>query len=121
MWVARDKDGTLRLFIKVKPCRNCDCAENEHRWITDEDMTYECILEQYMFPELTWEDDPVEVNLHEYGKNNDNTYLRMCDQINHLWSMNKLLSDELTKKTENNITLMSRLNKVYKALNGELD
>lgn len=59
-WVARDEDGQLCIFYKGKPHRGgCNrwwysgyCAEGD--WM--------CI-DNKMFPELTWEDEPIEVEL----------------------------------------------------------
>ena len=53
MFVARDKKGILFLF-KIKPVRMGDT------WSWDE---YSYVLDSDMFPDLTWEDEPLEVNL----------------------------------------------------------
>lgn len=64
MWIARDKDGELYLFTFVKPVRIEE--DNENYWIKDEycgDLA-DCIrLDDKLFPDLKWEDEPVEVNL----------------------------------------------------------
>lgn len=63
MWIARDKDGTIRLF-KSKPYRNTkwwDC-ENEY-WHSD-DLTYIEIPSDWdIFTNITWVDNPIEVEL----------------------------------------------------------
>ena len=84
MWVARDPDGTLVLF-KNKPSRCTLVATNTNKsskrygkvttqefW--DEDKVFDGYDKWYypgdyfeidssLFPELTWEDEPVEVFL----------------------------------------------------------
>lgn len=59
-WVARDEDGQLCIFYGDKPLRGgCNrwwhpehCPEGD--WMTIDDK---------MFPNLTWEDKPIEVEL----------------------------------------------------------
>lgn len=68
MWVAKDKDGTLKCFTLVKPWRDYDCKEHEQCWITDENTNTECILPADLFPQfkdLTWEHEPIEVQLFQ--------------------------------------------------------
>ena len=68
MWVARDKNGTLRGFTTVKPWRDYDCEENEQKWITDEDPDTECVLPSELYPQfnsLTWEDEPIVIELFD--------------------------------------------------------
>ena len=55
MWIARDKDGELTLFSN-KPHRYTEV------WWNDE-FNDTMILNQNMFPNLTWEDEPIEVEL----------------------------------------------------------
>ena len=62
MYIARNKkDGTLRLF-KTKPIR----IDEEGRWVKD--GYYGCyidsnILEDDWFDDLTWDDEPIEVEI----------------------------------------------------------
>ena len=62
-WVARDRNGALH-FHKDKPHREYDCA-----WYTDwkrhpEPEIFHLRLPKQMdFPELKWEDEPIEVEL----------------------------------------------------------
>jgi hypothetical protein len=63
MWVARDFDRCLWLFLKEKPFR----AE-PMGWVTD--LHWTCsgddsgiYLDKTLFPYLTWEDEPLEVTL----------------------------------------------------------
>lgn len=71
MWVARDKDGTLNLYIsKDPPFRmnreydpNLDDRDYTGCWIGP---NYRCKivqLNEYLFSSLKWEDEPVEVDL----------------------------------------------------------
>ena len=56
VWVARDSDGCLTL-CKVKPQR----WEGDF-WIGEGGAEY-FPLDSQIFPELTWEDEPIEVEL----------------------------------------------------------
>ena len=62
MWIARNKkDGTLRLF-KTKPGRIVE----EGCWVKYEhcdDLACGIRLDDNLFPQLTWEDEPMEVGL----------------------------------------------------------
>lgn len=65
MWVARDKDGTLNLYL-VKPVRDVE----EEIWHTD-DWEYpesEFLPIYDIFPDLKWEDDPIEVELTKVNR-----------------------------------------------------
>ena len=60
MWVARDKDGKLHLF-NIKPYKNlleCD----SFKWYPDI-RAVKFKIDSSLFPDLTWEDEPLEVNL----------------------------------------------------------
>lgn len=56
-YIARDKDGTLKLFLGVRPTRD---LEWEERWISEDPY---CILPSDLYPELTWENEPIEVDI----------------------------------------------------------
>ena len=83
MWVARDKDGRLKLFPD-KPVRNesfedDDCNERVNKWMRDAEKFlpvhyashdslynphYQIMrLDESLFPELTWDDEPMEVTI----------------------------------------------------------
>lgn len=49
MWIARDKDGRLRLFYGLEPIKG------ETSWIDTEGQNME--LPYYILPEIKWEDD----------------------------------------------------------------
>lgn len=55
-WVAREKRGGLFLY-KTKPILDCDFGI----WFTNSD----CMgtISKDLFPELKWQDDPIEVEL----------------------------------------------------------
>ena len=59
MWVARDKDGRLFLFY-TKPVR----CSNMSWDVPDTDVIEPMILlDKSLFPNLTWDDESVEVEL----------------------------------------------------------
>jgi len=63
MFVARDKDNELRVYTK-KPIR----WKEYNIWYVPEDddgypQDYELKIDQSLFPELTWKDEPIEVDL----------------------------------------------------------
>ena len=62
MWITRDKDGKLYLFTFVKPVRR----DEEGCWVKDEhccDLADSIRLDDNLFPQLTWDDEPMEVGL----------------------------------------------------------
>jgi len=83
MWIARDKDGTLSFFV-LKPVRYGD------NWIESDsspNMQDSCTLPKSMFPELTWEDDAMQVDLVPKSKVD-------------LKTLDKLLDDALAKESK---------------------
>lgn len=64
MWIARDKDGQLTLFSN-KPHRCKEVGWNNESWdvVSMDEFTDTMILNSNMFPDLTWEDEPIEVEL----------------------------------------------------------
>jgi len=63
MYVARDEMGTLFLYDK-KPVRvKRSLPESQFDW-GDYWASNDCIeLDEHLFPELTWEQEPIEVEL----------------------------------------------------------
>ena len=64
MWIARDKDKKLYLFT-TKPRRVSEWGE---WWSVDSPQNYNCSelcegLSEGLFPDLRWEDEPIEVDL----------------------------------------------------------
>lgn len=55
MWVARDKDGTLCCYFYERPKRLTN-------WWLDSFERY-IIMDKEKFPDLKWEDEPIEVEL----------------------------------------------------------
>ena len=65
MWVARDKDGQLTLYSD-KPHRCMEVGWNNESWdivSVDNPFTDMMVLNSNMFSDLTWEDEPIEVEL----------------------------------------------------------
>ena len=65
MWIAREKDGHLFLILN-KPfieCERYDFSEDDYWWSTgdSDDDGYE--LPDNLFPEVTFENSPMEVDL----------------------------------------------------------
>lgn len=58
MWLARDKDNTLTLF-QSKPER---VDFGDLFYCKDEDRVMD--LDENLYPEVTWENSPIEVELH---------------------------------------------------------
>ena len=58
LWVARERSGGLFLY-KTKPILDCDFGI----WFSDLD----CMgtISKNLFPDLTWEDEPIEVELRQ--------------------------------------------------------
>ena len=56
MWVARDEDGSLWLF-QTKPVRNFD------NWNTEDFVSDFMKIDPTLFPDLKFEDEPIEVEL----------------------------------------------------------
>ncbi len=56
LWIARNTDNTLVLF-QSKPILGSDFIWEE---LLNEDCMY---IEEYLFPEVTWENSPQEVEL----------------------------------------------------------
>ena len=60
MWIARDKDGTLRLFDTTP-------VKHEEGYWTSPRGYYDIELNSSLFPEVTWENSPKKVELVEEG------------------------------------------------------
>ena len=54
-WMARDKDGNLFAY-KDKPTR----GDNRKEWFAEKFLSS---MENSFFPDLTWEDEPIKVEL----------------------------------------------------------
>ena len=72
MWIARNKDGRLFLFTFVKPVRR----DEEGCWVKDEHCSDLKLggsirLDDNLFPQLTWEDEPMEVGLFPISADKD--------------------------------------------------
>lgn len=58
MWVARDKDGELVLY-KGKPVR----SHSKDKWVSFGVNWENFTIDESLFPDLKWEDEPIEVEL----------------------------------------------------------
>ena len=70
MWIARDKDGRLFLFTFVKPVRK----DEEGCWVKADchsDLADSIRLDDNLFPQLTWDDEPMEVGLFPISADTD--------------------------------------------------
>lgn len=72
MWITRDKNGELHLFIFVKPVRK----DEEGCWIKGEhcddlELADSIRLDDNLFPQLTWEDEPMKVGLFPISADTD--------------------------------------------------
>lgn len=56
LWIARDKDGTLRLFDTIP-------VKHEEGYWTSPRGYYDIELNSNLFPEVTWENSPKKVEL----------------------------------------------------------
>lgn len=61
MWVARNKDNSLWVS-NTKPIRTKDKG-NKGYWDYDDFYGILEIKDKSLFPDLTWEDEPIEVKL----------------------------------------------------------
>ena len=92
MYAARNENGKLFLF------------NNKH--IRDDNFLYRCWrasdsefvlnIDDNMFPNLTWDDEPLEVSMKQ-----EDATLALSDnnakQINHVWAMYAALQQEMAK------------------------
>lgn len=67
IWMARDKDGQLSLFTNKPPRRGKDMGFHSESWFFDTRSIYKFTdrmkLNPKLFPDLTWDDEPIEVEL----------------------------------------------------------
>jgi hypothetical protein len=60
-WVARDLGGQLYFYSTIKPWRESDGSyERPNYWMNG---GYNAAIDECLFPEVTWDSDPVEVEL----------------------------------------------------------
>lgn len=77
MWIARDKNGELWIF-ENKPVKEDDIYNNS-------DSDYMKISDKTVFPELKWEDEPLEVDFIPKGKA-DKTDTAVTDRTYGHWT-----------------------------------
>lgn len=64
MWIAREESGRLFLF-ESKPIKSPKCPG---LWVNDNVTTPIMEIDKSLFPNLKWEDDPIEVGLKAIPK-----------------------------------------------------
>lgn len=62
MWIARNEDGRLNLF-DVKPQREASFRSKDYIWIIPRGYMNQMMLDKKSFPEVTFENSPMEVEL----------------------------------------------------------
>ena len=62
LWIARDKDGGLYLY-NYKPCKNETLERFTCSIKSNGEWSEEYELNSYLFPEVTFENSPMEVEL----------------------------------------------------------
>lgn len=78
MWVARDKNGTLTLWVNEYPKREYGI------WIALNKFGYEdwgVNIDKNLFPNLTWEDEPIEIELTKVDR-----HFIQCDKCGKAFS-----------------------------------
>ena len=72
LWVARDKNGFLFAY-EDKPTR----CKNQREWLG----RFLCSMKNSYFPELKWEDEPIEVELRPAITNLDTKAQEYADKV----------------------------------------
>ena len=70
MWIARNKDGRLYLFTFVKPVRK----DEDGCWVKADcscKLAGRIRLDDNLFPQLTWDDEPMKVGLFPISADKD--------------------------------------------------
>ena len=62
MWIARDEDGSLNLF-DVKPQKEACFQGEDYIWIVPRRYMNQIMLNEKLYPEVTFENSPQEVEL----------------------------------------------------------
>jgi len=71
MWIARDSDGELNMFCN-RPERRYPFMEiYEEGWWFEGTFTQQMQIDPALFPELRWEDEPIEVELIRKSKSHE--------------------------------------------------
>lgn len=83
MWVARDKNGTLTLWVNEYPKRKYGI------WIALDEDDYEywgVTIDNNLFPNLTWEDEPIEVGFVKLCTTEKMDYIDLDLPSGTLWA-----------------------------------
>ena len=62
MWIARNEDGRLNLF-DVKPQKEACFQGKDYIWIVPRGYMNQIMLNEKLYPEVTFENSPMEVEL----------------------------------------------------------
>ena len=62
MWIARNEDGSLNLF-DVKPQKEACFQGKDYIWIVPRGYMNQIMLNEKLYPEVTYENSPREVEL----------------------------------------------------------
>ena len=62
LWIARDEDGRLNLF-DVKPQKEACFQGKDYIWIVPRGYMNQIMLNEKLYPEVTFENSPMEVEL----------------------------------------------------------
>lgn len=96
MFVARDRDFSLSLY-SIKPTRN----EEEGYWVTNSPLSI-INIDKDLFPDLTWEMEPKEVEINFIVSNDDAVEKETDENDNsQVETVENVDTSEETKMTEN--------------------
>lgn len=77
MWIARDKNNDLGVFIN-KPSKLCNVNFYNDTWRDIDDLYNKLFIDNTSFTELKWEDDPLEIEIVKKYKNSSSQILWMA-------------------------------------------
>lgn len=61
MWLGRDADGTLKLFLRP-PFRDPFYGLQRSRWVCDSNCDF-LVIDKNLFPNFQWEDGAIELDV----------------------------------------------------------
>ena len=95
MWIARDMDGQLHLFV-YRPCRHYYRKEGKFKWESDGQSMD---VDRNSFNEITWESEPVEVKLisMDRPKRDDESIIELISDKVIFCTKEVLTSDETAR------------------------
>lgn len=66
MWLGRDADGTLKLFLR-SPFRDPFFGVQNGAWVSESDCDF-LVIDKNLFPNFQWEDGAVELDVKALEK-----------------------------------------------------